>query len=210
VYAPTREGEIAKQYLGEFKGVLVADFFSAYETIDCPQQKCLIHLIRDLNEDLRKNPFDEEYKSLIQLFGKTLQSIILTVNKFGLRKRFLKKHKKEKEEFFHYLSSTNYTSEICRKYKKRFEKYKDQLFTFLDYDAVPWNNNNAEHAIKTFAIYRKITDGCFSEAGIRRYLILLSIYQTCKYRKIDFLQFLLSKDRDIDTYLKAQTVKQAN
>ena len=23
-----------------------------------------------------------------------------------------------------------------------------RLFTFLDYDGVPWNNNNAEHAIK--------------------------------------------------------------
>jgi hypothetical protein len=37
------------------------------------------------------------------------------------------------------------------KYKQRFEKNRDKLFTFLRYDGVPWNNNNAEHAIKAFA-----------------------------------------------------------
>jgi hypothetical protein len=26
-----------------------------------------------------------------------------------------------------------------------------KMFTFLDFDDIPWNNNNAEHAIKAFA-----------------------------------------------------------
>ena len=29
-----------------------------------------------------------------------------------------------------------------------------RLFTFLAYDGIPWNNNNAEHAIKAFARLR--------------------------------------------------------
>jgi len=200
MFGPTREGEIIKRNFGEFGGVLVSDFYSAYDAVECPQQKCLIHLIRDMNDDLRKNPFDEEYKHLVQSFGRMLQSIVITVNKLGLKKRFLKKHKKEVRQFFRQLSSTKYQSEVFHKFKKRLEKYKSRLFTFLDYDDIPWNNNNAEHAIKAFAAYRKIADGCFTEAGIRGYLVLLSIYETCKYRNIDFLKFLLSDATDIDDY----------
>jgi hypothetical protein len=32
------------------------------------------------------------------------------------------------------------------------------------------------------------------------YLKIMSIYQTCKYKGISFLKFLLSKEKDIDVY----------
>ena len=38
----------------------------------------------------------------------------------------------------------------------------------LDHDGVPWNNNNAEHAVKAFAYYREIADGQFTEDGPER------------------------------------------
>jgi hypothetical protein len=38
--------------------------------------------------------------------------------------------------------------------KKRIEKNRNKLFTFLNYDGVPWNNNNAEHAVQAFARLR--------------------------------------------------------
>ena len=54
--------------LKDFKGVLVSDFYAAYDAILCPQQKCLIHLIRDLNDDVLKHPFDGEMKRLTLAF----------------------------------------------------------------------------------------------------------------------------------------------
>src|SRR5262249_24110018 len=77
-------------------------------------------------------------------------------------------------------------------FKKRFEKNRDKLFTFLDYDGIPWNNNNAEHAIKAFAVLRKNIDGMSTEKGMREYLTLLSICETCKYTGASFLDFLRS------------------
>jgi Transposase IS66 family len=91
-------------------------------------------------------------------------------------------------------------SEVVCRLKKRMRKYGGKLFTFLDYDGVPWNNNNAEHAVKHFAKYRRVANGRFTEAGLRDYLKLLSIYQTCRYKAVSFLGFLLSKERDIDSY----------
>ena len=52
-------------------------------------------------------------------------------------------------------------SVAAKKYQNRIDKYGKRLFTFLDYDGVPWNNNYAEHAIKAFARYRRFADGRF-------------------------------------------------
>ena len=64
-YRPSREGAFLKEMLGTFEGVLVSDFYAAYDSVPCAQQKCLVHLIRDINSDVLKNPFDEELKAVI-------------------------------------------------------------------------------------------------------------------------------------------------
>ena len=50
LYRPTREGDFLQELLKDFRGVLVSDFYAAYDSLPCPQQKCLIHLIRDMNQ----------------------------------------------------------------------------------------------------------------------------------------------------------------
>lgn len=198
IYKNSREADFLKELLKNFRGVLISDFFPGYDSINCAQQKCLIHLIRDLNHDLYKNPFDEEFKETVEKFGILLRAIVDTIDKFGLKKRHLNKHKKSVEKFYKFLRRKKYTSKLAEKYKKRFDKNRDKLFTFLDYDGVPWNNNNAENAIRHFATYRRIVDGMFTENGLTQYLTLLSIYQTCKYWNINFLRFLLSKRKTFD------------
>ena len=56
MYRASREGDFLHGLLRDFRGVLVTDFYAAYDSLDCPQQKCLIHLIRDFNQDIRGNP----------------------------------------------------------------------------------------------------------------------------------------------------------
>jgi Transposase IS66 family len=187
--------------LQDFKGVLVSDFYAAYDTINCAQQKCLIHLMRDLNNDLLKYPFNEEMQGLVQFFAILLKPMIETIDKFGLKSHFLRKHKIAVERFYKSLSSGNYESEIAVKYKKRFEKYHNKLFTFLDHDGIPWNNNHAENAIKAFAALRNVLGGSSTEKGIRDYLTLLSLGAPCKYKGVSFLDFLRSGEKDIDVFV---------
>ncbi|MDT8303097.1 MAG: transposase, partial [Sedimentisphaerales bacterium] len=201
IYSTTREADMIQKLLKNFTGILVSDFYAGYNSINCLQQKCLIHLIRDLNDDLFKEPFNEELKELVWQFGLMLKPMIETVDRYGLKKRYLRKHNKDVSHFYKMLAKSNYESEIANKYKKRFDKNRYKLFTFLNYDGVPWNNNNAEHAIKAFARLRKIVRGLTSEKGIQEYLILLSICETCKYKGISFLSFLRSGQRDIDEFI---------
>jgi hypothetical protein len=202
IYSPTREGDLVQLLLKDFKGVLISDFYSAYDSINCPQQKCLIHLIRDLNDDLFKEPFNLEMKELASEFSGLLKSVIETVDQFGLKKRFLRKHKFHVDRFFRGLSRREYRTETAAKCKKRFEKNRNTLFTFLDYDGVPWNNNNAEHAIKALVKLRRDFSGVTTEKGIRDYMVLLSICETCKFKRVGFFEFLRSGESNIDTFIE--------
>jgi hypothetical protein len=67
----------------------------------------------------------------------------------------------------------------------------------------PWHNNNAEHAVKHFAKYRMISNGRMTANGLQPYLVLLSVYQTCVYKKVSFLRFLLSGEQDVNAFAEA-------
>jgi Transposase IS66 family len=200
LYAPTRSGANAHEALAGFRGVLVSDFYAAYDGIECPQQKCLVHLIRDLNDDLLRNPFDEDLKRLASRFTSVLQPVIGTIDRFGLKQYHLSKHRRDVERYFAAETADTYRSEVAGSYRTRVLKYRDKLFTFLDHDGVPWNNNNAENAVKLFASRRKVMGGLFTEAGIRNYLLLLSLYQTTRYRNLSFWRFLLSGQSDLTAF----------
>ncbi len=80
-YTETREGSFVEQALKEFKGVLVSDFYSPYDALPCAQQKCLIHLIRNLNDAVLDCPLDEELKTIVTEFGELLRSIVQTIDR---------------------------------------------------------------------------------------------------------------------------------
>lgn len=210
-----REGARVQEILKSFKGVLVSDFYSVYDSFNCPQQKCLIHLMRDLNDDLLRAPFNEELKSLVNDFSSLVKPIVETIDRYGLKRRFMRKHKRPVGLFYRWLAKTSFETEVGVGYKKRFEKNKEKLFTFIDYDDVPWNNNAAEHAIKAFATLRRVFGGSSTETGMQDYLVLLSVCETCRYRGINFWSFLSSGSKSIDAYIKRyrpkrHSIKSAN
>jgi hypothetical protein len=199
LFAETRKGDILQKNLNSFTGILISDFFAAYESVPCRQQKCLVHLIRDLNDDLFKNQLNDEFKGFVIEFATLMKAIVATIDRRGLRAKFLAKHKKDVSRFYRKVRKTEFRTEVALQYKKRFLKNKVKLFEFLNHDNVPWNNNYAENAIKTFAEFRRKFYRSVSADGLREYLILLSIQHTCKLRRIDFLQFLLSGRKSLPT-----------
>ena len=183
----------------------MSDFYSGYDSLKCAQQKCLIHLIRDVNDDLLKYPFDSELADVSKAFGCLLREIVSTVDKRGLKSYWLGRYKSAVERYFDELSSKQLTSDTAEALRKRLLRYKSKLFTFLEYDGIPWNNNNSEHAVKPFAKYRSVVNGRVTEQGLSDYLVLLSIYETCEYRGVSFFKFMLSGMRDVDKYCEEVT-----
>lgn len=69
----SRSGKVIAGLLGEaFGGTLVSDFYAVYDQFDCPQQKCLAHLLRELGDTVQKRPeleshtFFKRCKHLVQ------------------------------------------------------------------------------------------------------------------------------------------------
>jgi predicted RecB family nuclease len=205
LYKESREGAFLQEMLKDFRGTLVSDFFAAYDSLNCDQQKCLIHLIRELNDNVLKHPYDDELKNIVREFAVLLQLIVDTIDRRGLKTRFLGKHQVDVDRFYRKIAKLECKSEEATKCRHRFVKNRNKLFTFLSHDGVPWHNNNAEHAIKAFSKLRDITRGSFTERSIKNDMVLLSICQTCKYSNLDFFEFLRSGATDIYTFAEKLT-----
>jgi predicted RecB family nuclease len=203
----TREADIVREVLTGYKGILVSDFYPGYDGVPCRQQKCLVHLIRDINDDLWKAPFDKELEAFAVEIQSLLVPILEAVDRFGLKAWHLRKFLKDVERFYdRNITGREYRSEAAETYRKRFDRYREGLFTFLTQDGIPWNNNMAERAIRQLAVQRKIS-GRFYKRVAPQYLRLLAISQTCRFQGKSFLKFLLSKETDLDSFRRTRPVR---
>lgn len=203
-YRPDRKGEFLHDFLAGFQGVLVSDFYAAYDSLPCPQQKCLIHLIRDMNAQILANPFDPALLSITGNFGSLLRPIVEKVDRYGLKRSRLSGSQRKVLKFFRWLQSTAFETAASTALRHRLLKNRGRLFSFIEHDGVPWNNNNAEHAIKQFAHHRDAGAGVFRESGLSEFLVLLSIQQTCRYKGVGFLDFLLSGSTNLSSVRNAK------
>ena len=106
-----------------------------------------------------------------------LVPILRAVDRFGLKTWHLRKFNKEVDRFYRRnIIGKGYRSEATETYRKRFKRYRDSLFTFLNEDGIPWENNMAEKAIRQLAVQRKIS-GSFFKRSAGHYLLLLALSQ---------------------------------
>ena len=205
--AETRETTVVRELLKGYEGVLVSDFYAGYDALECRQQKCWVHLIRDLNEDLWKFPFDEELQNFVAAVKDLIVPMIEAIDRWGLKAKYLRRFKTQVERFYAtVIVGREYSLEVTKKYQKRFARYRESLFRFLEENDVPWNNNMAERAIRHLAVQRKIS-GTMHPRGAVDYLVLLGVSQTCRFQEKSFLKFLLSKKFDIDGFRSGRRIK---
>ena len=152
-----------------------------------------------------KNPFDAKFKILARKFTILLQHIVKTVDKYGLQKKYLIKHVKDVDDFFECILNERYKSEIAKSYQKRLKKHTSSLFAFIQHDDVSWNNGIAEHTIKILASHSHKAINSYTSSKIDEYLKIMSLFITCEYKNLSFLEFLLSQKKDIYRYAKNLT-----
>lgn len=203
----TRETTVVQELLSGYRGVLVSDFYPGYDGLPCSQQKCWVHLIGDLDDDLWKFPFDEELQKFVLSVKDLIVPILEAIDGWGLRAKHLRRFKKEVERFYRtVIDGREYALEATKKYQKRFVRYRESLFRFLEEDGIPWNNNTAERAIRHLAVQRNIS-GALYQRGAVGYLELLGIGQTCRFQEKSFLKFLLSGEIDVDHFQSDRRIK---
>ncbi len=78
------------------------------------------------------------------------------------------------------------TEDTLNRLLNRCEKYMPSLFTYLQYEGMPPDNNLAERDLRKFAKQRKISND-FKSVEVTKHLVeYLSLYMTCKVNGRDF------------------------
>lgn len=188
-----RSAAVLQEALGaSFAGVLVSDFYSAYQTLDYRKQKCLVHLLRELHqlqENLPKVFVTRHIRPLIDFFQEAMalaaRRKTLTPEAFAVAGRELK------DRFWtrHIWRQSRHPD--CVRIYNRLRKHQDELFTFLDYAEVPADNNAAERDIRSVAATR--TDGGVNRTawGAAAFANIKSVIRTAQKNGLRFLDYAL-------------------
>jgi transposase len=182
---------VARFFRQEFAGVLVTDFWAAYNAVACgARQTCLPHLLRDLEHvEQYKHPSREWpvfAKKLRRLLGDAIRlkrREVVPGDELASRRKRLYARLDE-------LIATPWEDKQARRLIKRFKRHRDHLFTFLDHADVPYDNNAGERAIRPAVIIRKNSYSNRSKRGADTQAVLMSIYRTLKQRGHDPLTII--------------------
>jgi hypothetical protein len=190
-----------------FDGVLVSDFWGAYNVLTCVKQKCLVHLLRDLERVEKYKDTGADWTR----FAKKLRRLIRDA--IRLRKRMdtldaatyqSRYHRIEKR--LQLLIGTAWTNQEARRLLKRLRRHQHELFTFLLECEVPFENNFAERTIRQAVIMRKNSYNNRSDRGVATQAVLMSILTTLKQRDLNPVKTLEQALRSYITTGKLPTL----
>jgi transposase len=187
---PTRAGRVAAQVLGEdFGGTLLCDFYPAYNQIDCKKQRCLAHLLREVESALdglrgpgRPPPFLLEAAQWCDdaLAADQRWHMWTPSTRAKWRRRVVSR--------FERLLTMRTSNADSQRLQARLWRHHDEMLTFLGNPDVEATNNRAERAIRPAVITRKISGGHRSEAGARAVADVTSVLRTCALQTRGFIE----------------------
>ena len=174
---------LLKFFKREFQGILVSDFWGAYNAIAClAKQKCIPHLLREL---VRVHKYEKTGRSW-QRFSKKLRRLLRDAIRLAKHSNRAAPDFASKRQRLHErlqkLIATPWKDRHARRLVKRLRRHAHELFTFLDHPEVPHDNNTGERAIRPAVIIRKNSYANRSEEGADMQAVLMSIFRTLKQR----------------------------
>jgi transposase len=186
VLIPSRAAPVIKQVLGDgFKGILIADFFAAYDQIQAfAKQRCVVHLLREIKQVSLRNRSPEWQRFAQRLKRLIHEAMNLVIHRKCIGEKAYDRRVANLHIRLADIFGKSYRNADCERLAKRLAKYCDEIFTFLLHD-VPANNNHAERQIRFAVIMRKNYFGNRSMRGADTQAILMSIFRTCHLRNID-------------------------
>ena len=180
---------VARFFRKAFRGTLVTDFWGPYNAVVCgARQVCLAHLLRDLEHVERYKSPSPQWPE----FAKKLRRLVRDAIRLSRwEDRTLPEYARRRDRLHHRLNermAAPWEDKQARRLLKRFRRHRNDLFTFLDNAAVPFDNNAAERAVRPAVMIRKNSYGNRSERGADTQAVLMSIYRTLKQRGHDPLK----------------------
>ena len=159
------------------QATLVSDSWAAQlKTPAKRHQLCLTHLLRELNflQELYKIKWVTEMKEILSSAINLKNS--MTPEQYDV----LFKERSDLLNKFDKLVNQKLPGKYLKifSFQKRLRKRKNQVFNFLFYPDVPYDNNGSERAIRNLKVKQKVSGGFRSERGAEIFAILRSVVDT--------------------------------
>lgn len=179
-YRHSRGSAVAKETLSEeFRGALVSDFYAAYNFYDGVKQRCWVHLGRDLDTLVEKNPdlpgvavWVDAVKSLYHrakdCANRPYAELERSRYKLGFERELIERCRA-------YVGDKSAPERVLA---QRMTNYISELFAFVANPEIPSENNAAERAIRPAVVARKISGGSRSAKGSQTGSILRTLFET--------------------------------
>lgn len=191
----SRSSENIKKILKDYKGYLICDGFSGYDSLrdelsNIKLQRCFVHAERYFKDVLKplSNKQRKESKA---------HEVIVKMNRINSKEKYIRTNLRDPEEIVKYRHSEEYSKLIKdlddyidsiepipgSLFDKAINYYKnhyDELYTYLNYGYLINHNNKAEQTVRTVCVHRKAWLFSNTNKGANASMILYSITQTAK------------------------------
>jgi len=184
----------------EFAGTLITDFWGAYNRLKAAsRQVCLVHLFREMEKVEQHKDTSQDWPA----FRKKLRRLMRDALRLKAREDVgLRKYTSLKERLYLRLDkilNRPWENVNARRLVKRLRRHRDDLFTFLDQEDVPSDNNHAERELRPAVIIRKNIFTNRSQKGAHTQAVLMSVYRTLKLRNHDPIKAIAAA---VATYIR--------
>jgi transposase len=165
-------------------GVLVTDFYAAYDHYPGPHQRCWVHLLRDIHELQRLHPTDVGLarwaRQVKRLYEKATAAPRPPPAWSAQRQESWRRRRQHAAEAVLAKRCRPFVGQPVpqRVLCQRILKYLPELFTFVADPRVPADNNAAERSIRPIVVQRKISGGTRSAVGTQTRTTLWTLTET--------------------------------
>ena len=185
-YSPSRSGQVARDLLGDFTGVLSTDFYVAYDQYPGPKQRCWAHLLRDahqLGQDYPDRADVQDWVGALKRLFAGARALDLSACTWRERAG-VARHLERRTRLLArcYRTTAGHPAQVLA---TRLHRYESELFEFIRTPGVSATNNLAERAVRPQVIARKISGGSRSAAGSALRCDLATVFHTWTARGLN-------------------------
>jgi len=214
VVAPTRGHDVPVDVLEGFDGVLGRDAWKPYDFVKCSgHQIDLLHVNRwleraEIRHGVEPRTILTSRQRKLKRPGRPPEKFLCFVDGVrGILKKAIEytetkpppnikerqKARRGFEDEMEALLEKDRKDKDAIRISKELRRRLGMLFTFVEVEEVPWHNNDAERAIRKGVLARKISGGRRTWMGAEVFQVLLSISETAKKNRMNFIQFVEGK-----------------
>ena len=176
-----RSAEVVRNVLGDgFAGHLVSDFLPTYNALPYKAQKCIPHLLRDIERSTARSPpfAASPFRKRLKRVAKDMLRLKARWDQFGDDAYEMRASRIA--DRLDNLAQTASEDKDVKRLARRLRRHAPALAAFLLVRDLPGDNNAAERAIRPAVIIRKVSGGHRGGTTATASAVVMSVMRTVR------------------------------